>query len=688
MIEGGKKVADNFDVERYLAVFLEEVEEHLQNLEEGLVSLERDPQNEELIQALFRSFHTIKGSSGSMGFTRLSGLAHTLENVLDRVRNKELEITPSLVDLLLKGVDMVRAFKEGIAQTSQEPDLDIGEVEALLKRFLGDGMSGQPVSREEAKSPSLSEAAGEKKRVLEGKRYRIEVFLHKDCSMKGVRAYLVLNRLQELGAQILFAEPPIAELEKENFGESFIVEVLFPGKAEEIRSAVLGVAEVETVEFQEVEADQEKQGQTSRKEVVKSAQSIRKTVRVDVERLDNLMNLVGELVIDRARLENSIQRLDVETDLKALREQLVDTSTHLGRITNELQTEIMKARMLPLAEVFNRFPRMVRDIARNSGKEVDFVIEGEGTELDRSLLEEITDPLIHLLRNAIDHGIESPEERVSAGKPARGRVLLKAYQEENSVVIMVQDDGRGISLERLKQKALEKGLVKAEDLEKLTEREVIEFIFHPGFSTAEEVTDVSGRGVGMDVVKRNIEKVNGQVSVESREGEGTTFYLRLPLTLAIVRALLVKVNESIFAIPLSDVVEIERIELKNTYWLNQVLTTLFRGKTLPLVSLAGLLSGEAEAVFSKEKTVSPVFYTVVVNAARSEAGLVVDEIVGEQEIVIKSLGEYIGDIRGLGGATILGDGTVSLILDVTSLLTKFSQLRRFVEDARTNFNCR
>lgn len=681
-------MADNFDVERYLAVFLEEVEEHLQNLEEGLVSLEKDPQNEELIQALFRSFHTIKGSSGSMGFTRLSGLAHTLENVLDRVRNRELEITPSLVDLLLKGVDMIRAFKEGIAQTSQEPDLDFGEVEALLKQFLGDNASGQPASQGETKSSSLSEVAGEKKRVSEGKRYRVKVFLHKDCSMKGVRAYLVLNRLQELGAQILFAEPPIAELEKENFGESFIVEVLFPGEAEEIRSAVLGVAEVEKAELQEVEADQEKQGQISRREAVKSTQGIRKTVRVDVERLDSLMNLVGELVIDRARLENSIQRLGMETDLKALREQLVDTSTHLGRITNELQTEIMKARMLPLAEVFNRFPRMVRDIARNSGKEVDFVIEGEETELDRSLLEEITDPLIHLLRNAIDHGIESPEERASAGKPARGRVLLKAYQEENSVVIMVRDDGRGISLEKLKRKALEKGLVKAEDLEKLSEKEIIDFIFHPGFSTAEEVTDVSGRGVGMDVVKRNIEKVNGQVSVESREGEGTTFYLRLPLTLAIVRALLVKVNESIFAIPLSDVVEIERVELKNTYWLNQVLTTLFRGKTLPLVSLAGLLSGEAEAVFSKEETVSPVFYTVVVNAARSRAGLVVDEIVGEQEIVIKSLGEYIGDIRGLGGATILGDGTVSLILDVTSLLTKFSQLRRFVEDARTNFDCR
>ncbi|MDI3530372.1 MAG: two-component system, chemotaxis family, sensor kinase CheA, partial [Candidatus Atribacteria bacterium] len=346
------------------------------------------------------------------------------------------------------------------------------------------------------------------------------------------------------------------------------------------------------------------------------------------------------------------------------------------------------ARMLPLAEVFNRFPRMVRDIARNSGKEVDFVIEGEETELDRSLLEEITDPLIHLLRNAIDHGIESPEERATAGKPARGRVLLKAYQEENSVVIMVQDDGRGISLGKLKQKALEKGLVKADELEKLSEKEIIDFIFHPGFSTAEEVTDVSGRGVGMDVVKRNIEKINGQVFVESHEGKGTTFYLRLPLTLAIVRALLVKVKEAIFAIPLSDVVEIERVELKNTYWLNQVLTTLFRGNTLPLVSLAGLLSGEVEATFSNQEAASTVFYTVVVNAARSMAGLVVDEIIGEQEIVIKSLGEYIGDIRGLGGATILGDGTVSLILDVASLLAKFSQLRRFAENARTDFDRR
>ncbi|WP_369018103.1 chemotaxis protein CheA [Thermatribacter velox] len=682
-------MTDSFDMERYLAVFLEEVEEHLQNLEEGLVSLERDPQNQELVQALFRSFHTIKGSSGSMGFVRLSGLAHTLENVLDRVRNKELEVTPSLVDLLLKGVDMIREFKESIAQTSQEPELDIGELEAHLKQFLAGGVDDQEALKEEdtGAHPGKVAESGENK-ASEGKRYQVRVFLHKDCSMKGVRAYLVLNRLQELGAQILFSEPTVAELEKENFGESFLVEVLFPGEAEAIRSAVLGVAEVEKVEVQEVEAEKEKEGQAAQREVAKSVQGIRKTVRVDVERLDNLMNLVGELVIDRARLENSIQRLDTETDLKALREQLADTSTHLGRITNELQTEIMKARMLPLAEVFNRFPRMVRDIARNSGKEVDFVIEGEETELDRSLLEEITDPLIHLLRNAIDHGIESPEERAAAGKPARGRVLLKAYQEENSVVIMVQDDGRGISLGKLKQKALERGLVKADELEKLSEKEIIDFIFHPGFSTAEEVTDVSGRGVGMDVVKRNIEKINGQVFVESLEGKGTTFYLRLPLTLAIVRALLVKVKEAIFAIPLSDVVEIERVELKNTYWLNQVLTTLFRGNTLPLVSLAGLLSGEVEATFSNREAASTVFYTVVVNAARSMAGLVVDEIIGEQEIVIKSLGEYIGDIRGLGGATILGDGTVSLILDVASLLAKFSQLRRFAENARTDFDRR
>jgi two-component system chemotaxis sensor kinase CheA len=688
-LKGEGKVADSFDMERYLAVFLEEVEEHLQNLEEGLVSLERDPQNQELVQALFRSFHTIKGSSGSMGFVRLSGLAHTLENVLDRVRNKELEVTPSLVDLLLKGVDMIREFKEGIAQTSQEPELDITELEAHLKQFLAGGVDNQeaPKEKDTDAHPGKVAKSGENK-ASEGKRYQVRVFLHKDCSMKGVRAYLVLNRLQELGAQMLFSEPTVAELEKENFGESFLVEVLFPGEAEAIRSAVLGIAEVEKVEVQEVEAEKEKEGQTAQREVAKSVQGIRKTVRVDVERLDNLMNLVGELVIDRARLENSIQRLDTETDLKALREQLADTSTHLGRITNELQTEIMKARMLPLAEVFNRFPRMVRDIARNSGKEVDFVIEGEETELDRSLLEEITDPLIHLLRNAIDHGIESPEERAAAGKPARGRVLLKAYQEENSVVIMVQDDGRGISLGKLKQKALEKGLVKADELEKLSEKEIIDFIFHPGFSTAEEVTDVSGRGVGMDVVKRNIEKINGQVFVESHEGKGTTFYLRLPLTLAIVRALLVKVKEAIFAIPLSDVVEIERVELKNTYWLNQVLTTLFRGNTLPLVSLAGLLSGEVEATFSHQEAASTVFYTVVVNAARSMAGLVVDEIIGEQEIVIKSLGEYIGDIRGLGGATILGDGTVSLILDVASLLAKFSQLRRFAENARTDFDRR
>ncbi|MCX7730744.1 MAG: chemotaxis protein CheA, partial [Candidatus Caldatribacterium sp.] len=518
----------------------------------------------------------------------------------------------------------------------------------------------------------------------EEREYIVRVFLTLDCSMKGVRAYLVINRLQESGVEVVSTNPSLTDLESERFGQSFEIFVRSELTPEEITKIVESVAEVERAEvtMQERETTEEIVKEERKDEVRPKAPSqekkkvaggLKKTVRVDVERLDALMNLVGELVIDRARLEDIIRKLQESKEVAHLRTLLADTTTHIGRVTNELQMEIMKARMLPLAEVFNRFPRMVRDLARNFGKEIDFIVEGEDTELDRSLIEEITDPLIHLLRNAVDHGIEPPEERIALGKPPRGRILLKAYQEENSVVILVQDDGRGIDVEKIRKKALALGLATQEELARMSDREAIEFIFYSGFSTNEKVTDVSGRGVGMDIVRRNIERVNGQVHVESERGKGTTFFLRLPLTLAIIRALLVRVDGTIYSIPLADVVEIEKIEKKNTYWVNKTLTSLFRGKTLPLLRLRDLLEGK-RAEYEEGMEIPNVLYTVVVNTARVLAGLVVDEIVGEQEIVIKSLGSYIGDVRGLGGATILGDGRVSLIVDVASLLWKMVQV--------------
>ncbi len=498
--------------------------------------------------------------------------------------------------------------------------------------------------------------------------------------MKGVRSYLVINRLQENQVEVVSTNPSLSDLESERFGQSFEVVVRTALSEEEIKKIVESVAEVERAEIavqEEVEEAKEEKEEEEKQAVSvaekKTAKSLKKTVRVDVDRLDALLNLVGELVIDRARLGDTIQRLRDFKELAHFRDLLSDTNTHIGRIINELQMEIMKARMLPLAEVFNRFPRMVRDIARNSGKEVDFVVQGEETELDRSLLEEITDPLIHLLRNAVDHGIESRDERIARGKPPRGKVLLKAYQEENSVVIMVQDDGRGLDTQKIRKKALQLGLASQEELDKMSDREVMEFIFYPGFSTNDQVTDVSGRGVGMDVVRRNMERVNGQVKIESEEGRGTTFYLRLPLTLAIIRALLVRVDGGIYSIPLADVVEIEKVKKESTYWVNKTLTALFRGKVLTLLRLKDLLQSRRAEYFEGE-ALPEVLYTVVVNAARTMAGLVVDEIIGEQEIVIKSLGSYIGDVRGLSGATILGDGRVSLIVDVPSLLWKNFQM--------------
>jgi len=649
-------LGDTFDVSHYLGVFLEEAKEHIESLEENLVELEKESDNQDLIQAIFRSFHTIKGSSGSMGFQQMAELAHLLESLLDKVRRGEVSVSPSLIDLLLQGVDFLKRMLEEVAEKGQEPDWDMKEIFSALQNF-----------REEREEESNEE-------------YWLTVKLASDCSMKGVRAYLVISRLQDSGIGVVSTVPSLSDLEGENFGQSFDVLVhttLSPG---EVAKIVESIAEIESVEVKGEEENnqiEEKEEKEEKNAIFSPGEqritaNLKKTVRVDVERLDSLLNLVGELVIDRTRLEDVIQRLKEHQELVQFREILSDTTTHIGRITNDLQMEIMKARMLPLAEVFNRFPRLIRDLARQSGKEINFIIEGEETELDRSLLEEITDPLIHLLRNAVDHGIESREERINKGKPSQGKVVLRAYQEENSVVIVVEDDGRGLDIEKIRDKAVKMGLVTPEEAGKMTEREIVDFIFYPGFSTSDKVTEVSGRGVGMDVVKRNIERINGQVRVESQLDAGTTFYLRLPLTLAIIRALLVRVGESIYSIPLSDVVEIEKVEKKNTYWVNRVLTTLFRGKTLPLLWLGALLDFQRYD-FITEDEIPEILYTVVVNASHSLAGLVVEEVLGEQEIVIKSLGSYMGDVRGLGGATILGDGGISLIIDVASLLWKFSR---------------
>ena len=679
-------MVEGFDLNRYIGVFLEEVEEHIGNLEENLVQLEREPENQDLVQSIFRSFHTIKGSSSSIGFQRMMELAHLMENLLDGVRSKSIIVTPSLIDVLLRGVDLLKNIKDTVALEGKEPEIDIQDIVENLRVFLK--------RREESWSPleatpasaSKDEFAEEKDATAPSsqKEYLVRVYLALECSMKGVRSYLVINRLQESKVEIVSTNPPLSDLESERFGQSFEMLILTTLSEEEIKKMVESVAEVERVEIEmreeapevreeEEKEKEEKQVVTSTVEQKKTAKSLKKTVRVDVDRLDALLNLVGELVIDRARLGDTIQRLRDFKELSHLRDLLADTNTHIGRIVNELQMEIMKARMLPLAEVFNRFPRMVRDIARSFGKEVDFVVQGEETELDRSLLEEITDPLIHLLRNAVDHGIESREERINCGKSPRGRVVLKAYQEENSVVIMVQDDGRGLDTGKIRSKALRLGIASQEELDKMSDREVMEFIFYPGFSTNDEVTSVSGRGVGMDIVRRNMEKINGQVSIESEEGKGTTFYLRLPLTLAIIRALLVKVDGGIYSIPLADVVEIEKVKKEDTHWVNKTLTALFRGRVLTMLRLKDLLQSRKAEYFEGE-TIPEILYTVVVNAARTMAGLVVDEIIGEQEIVIKSLGSYIGDVRGLSGATILGDGRVSLIVDVPSLLWKNFQM--------------
>jgi two-component system chemotaxis sensor kinase CheA len=391
---------------------------------------------------------------------------------------------------------------------------------------------------------------------------------------------------------------------------------------------------------------------------------INRTVRVDVELLDNLMNLMGELVIDRTRLFQIHGNIESNYEMDDVSQDLGRTAVHISRVTTQLQEQIMKARMLPVENLFNKFPRMVRDLSQKAGKEVDFIMTGQETELDRSIIEEIGDPLIHLLRNAVDHGIEPAADREAKGKDRLGTLKLQASHEENHIIIAIRDDGKGIDPEAVRQSGIKKGLITEEQAKRMTDKEAINLIFMSGLSTVAQVTDVSGRGVGMDVVRTNIEKINGAIEITSAVGKGTEFKIKLPLTLAIIRALLVSIEKAVFAIPLSTVTETIRLQQNQIEYVNNQEVIVVRGKVLPLVRLKKIFVRNTSGIENEK------LFVVVVNLAGQQVGLVVDSLVGEQEIVIKSLGKYIGDIQGISGATILGDGNVALIVDVSNLVKK------------------
>ncbi len=671
-----------------ISVFQDELEEKIQILNENILLLEREGASRETLQEIFRAAHTIKGSSGVMGYEKMASLTHEMENLFDQMRKGLLPVTGRLVDTLFTALDSLQALRDEIV--GKDVSVDIGQVVAELRQcqeLLPVAPAGAVPGAGAAKSPVITALELEEvdreviqEAELRGyQAYGVSVELDPGTQMKSVRAFLVFETLQQMG-EVIKAVPSAEDIQEGRFDHGFRLVLLTGEDRDRVRNTLMNVSEVAAVEVERIvpaedtelsAPEREQEPRAGEKEKPDSASKpenaeVRtiQTVRVDVERLDNLMNLVGELVIDRTRLNRFAEIF--EDHFGGGSSEMVDTlfeiSSHLGQVTGDLQEQIMKARMLPVARVFNRFPRMVRDLAHKMGKEINFIVEGYETELDRNVIEIIGDPLIHLIRNAVDHGIEAPEERVKLGKPKTGAVKLKASYMENHIIITVQDDGRGLAPDRLRAKAVEKGLLDQGTAARMSDGEALNLVFMAGLSTAAEVSDLSGRGVGMDVVRNKIESINGIIDISSAPGAGTTFTIRLPLTLAIIQALMVELGGEQFALPLTNVVETISVQDEEIKKIKHSEVILVRGRILPLVRLADIF--EREACRDDEDRV----FVVVLGVGEKKFGVIVDKLLGELEIVIKSLGDYLGKVPCISGATILGDGQVALIVDVRSLV--------------------
>lgn len=698
-------MSTEMDMSQYLDLFLQEADEQLEVLEQETLKLEKEPSHERL-QVIFRAAHTLKGSSRAMGFTNFANLTHEMENVLDLLRSDKLAVTTEIADGLLACIDALGQLKESIAAGNGDAG-DFSELVAKLSSFTSGSAVKAPDSAKAAAPqkekpkvewkgqlpPELIEPLKEAAKVqtVWHARYR----LVPDCVMKFVRAFMAISVIQE-GGELLACIPNREELEEEAFDTDFelFFQTTLPEK--DIRAKLAAISEVEAFEMSEWKPDeacgpepaqvapkqetadpakpapQQVQTAPQAKDTAlgpSSSSTPRKTesgqtVRVDVARLDELMNLVGELVIDRTRVAQIGAQLASKYEFDSNVEELAETVSHIARITGDLQDQIMKARMLPIETVLNRFPRMVRDLAQKVNKEIKLELNGGDTELDRSVIEVIGDPLLHILRNSVDHGIESPEERIAAGKPSTGTIVVSARHQENHIVIEITDDGRGIDLDRVKKKAIEKGLLTKEAAERISDKDAIQYIFASGLSTARQVSEVSGRGVGMDIVKSNIQKLGGLIDVETVPGHGTKFSLRLPLTLAIIRGLLVRISDVVYVIPLGSVIETLLIPKKAIQTVHGREVIVIRGVTTPLVRMNQVFQTVKPAKANDDDE----FYVVIVGLAEKRIGLVVDSLIGEQEVVIKSLSRFIGDIKGVSGATILGDGNVALIADVNGII--------------------
>lgn len=695
------------DVSQYLEIFIDETAEHIQSLSDCIMELEKEPENEDTISEIFRAAHSLKGMAGTMGFKRMQHLTHNMEDVFQEVRSGNVKVTSDMIDLLFQCLDAIEGYLEIIKSTSDEGTKENESIVTGLNKYLVQAEENQSAGSD-AKKEKTSGAAeveydkkyldinftnAQKAALKEAEEtgsilYGVTVYVQKECLLKAARAFLVFKAVEEVGRIVVY-DPSSQDIEDERFDLSFSFYLSSDASLENVLNAVKGVSEIETalgeaVNYEELisesaseddlsdggsvpavaentmAAANEDKRQTVSKGKTANKPVTNRTVRVDIEKLDALMNQVSELIIAKNSLV-SISAADNgsgEMQNQTFHEQI----EYLERITTNLHESVMKVRMVPIESTVNKFPRMIRDLSRKLGKQMELYMTGEDTELDRTVVDQIGDPLQHLLRNSADHGLESEAVRRDRGKPVMGSINLNAFQEGNNVIIEVSDDGNGIDTEHVKNKAIERGLVSPEQAEKLTQKEIMEFLFMPSFSMANKITDVSGRGVGLDVVKSNIEALGGDVEVQSKLGEGSKFTVRLPLTLAIIQALMVEIREEKYAIALGSIQNIEDIPVKDIKYVQAEEVIHLRGMVIPLVRLDQILD-----IAPKEE--EPESLTVViVKKGDNYAGLVVDNLMGQQEIVIKSLGKYINNNKLISGATILGDGEVALILDVNTLM--------------------
>lgn len=700
------------DTSQYLEIFIDETKEHLQNLNEQLLVLEKEPDNADTINEIFRAAHSLKGMAGTMGYKRMQRLTHDTENVFSEIRNGKMKVSANLIDTLFQSLDALEGYLENIQQTADEGTDDHEPIIKQLNDILANGTGAAPA----APAPTQTPAAEQKKEAADddknGRKYKnikleeheiaaineavkknmsvygITVYVQDSCILKAARAFLVFKALEEVG-EIIVSEPSVQDIEDEKFEFDFSLYLITEANEEKVKSMVTSVSEIEDVVLEKIESvegvssegeekteekpevKEEKPAQAAAKAVSQAASAkqaapvkqaskpvVNRTVRVDIEKLDALMNQVSELIIAKNSLVSISSTENSESTLQGLHEQI----EYLERITTNLHESVMKVRMVPIESVVSRFPRMIRDISKKLDKKMELYMTGEDTELDRTVIDEIGDPLMHLLRNSADHGLESNDVRIQRGKEEVGSIFLNAYQEGNNVIIEVGDDGNGIDIESVRSKGIERGIITPEQAETMSDKDVIGLLFMPSFSMAKKVSDLSGRGVGLDVVKSKIESLGGDVEVKTKLGEGTTFIIRLPLTLAIIQALMVELGGEKYAISLSTIQTIEDISVSDIKYVQSKEVIHIRGTVIPIIRLDKILDIGPREEEPENLTV------VIIKKGDKLAGLVVDNLIGQQEIVIKSLGKYIDNTKLISGATILGDGEVALILDANVLI--------------------